>query len=79
MTATIHTLHGEVQNPIRPQTYFDFVHKSIMLTVAIIDVSRRFAQIILDESLRDGNSYLAGEAQAFIEHLEKLEKGRMGR
>lgn len=77
MTATIHTLHGEVQAPREQISYFDFVHKSVLAARVTIEISRGFAQLVIDESLKSENKYLAEEALTFLKCLDKIEKGRM--
>lgn len=76
MSATIHTLHGEIQPPDRQRSYFEHIHAVAManLRIQCLKVAaRRFAEIIIDDSLKSGNSYLAGEANAFLEFMQTME------
>lgn len=76
MTATIHTLHGEIQSPNRQRSYWTLIHETAMTNLRakyLKQASTMFGQIVIDESMKSGNSYLAGEASKFLEFLQSLE------
>lgn len=76
MSATIHTLHGEIQSPDKQRSYWDLIHETAMTNLRakyLKQASTMFGQIVIDESLKSGNSYLASEASKFLELMQSLE------
>lgn len=74
MTATIHTLHGEVQSPNEQPTYWDYIHEAAMIRLRYqyrCELSRKFAQDVMDYAAQAGDSYLKEAAANYIEQLEK--------
>jgi len=74
MSATIHTLHGEIQSPNEQPSYWDYIHQIAMSRLRYqyqCEWSRKFATDVLDYAAQHGDAYLAMSAANFLEQLEK--------
>ncbi len=75
MTATIHTLHGEVQSPSEQRSYWDHIHDIAMIRLRYQyhrEMTRKFAQDVMDYAAQIGDSYLKESAANYIEQMEKV-------